>query len=280
MSAVLASNSMQSNEQAYSDFCKYLQDTCGIKLGDDKSYLVNSRLKPILDEYSLDSIAALNNELRKNASRVLQTCIIDAMTTNETSWFRDVYPFDLLKETLLPEFAKQSSINIWSAACSYGHEAYSISITVEEYLQKNPGLYSGGVRITGTDISSVVLKQAQTADYDELNLSRGLSAERKQRYFVKSDKGMCVDSKIKGRVRFRELNLLNNFASMGTMDIIFCRNVLIYFNNDNKKEILNKMAKTLKSGGYLFLGASEPIVNYSDEFEMITGRRGVVYKKL
>lgn len=279
MTGVVATNSQAMNPQAYQEFCQYLQQSCGITLGNDKSYLVNSRLKPILDEYSLSSLSDLLLELKKHASRSLQTRIIDAMTTNETSWFRDNYPFDLLKEKILPEFSRQSSLSIWSAACSYGHEPYSISIAVEEYLQKNPGQYSAGINILGTDISSQVLAQAQTGDYDELNLTRGLSIERKQQYFSKSDKGMQVNSKIRQRVRFRELNLLKSFATVGQMDIIFCRNVLIYFTNENKSEILNKIASVIKPGGYVFLGASEPIVNYSNDFEMITARRGVVYRK-
>ncbi|MEE8320252.1 MAG: protein-glutamate O-methyltransferase CheR, partial [Gammaproteobacteria bacterium] len=185
-----------------------------------------------------------------------------------------------LKDVLLPALSgpKMTTPRIWSAASSYGHEPYSISIVVEEYLEKNPGSMPGGLQILGTDISTKVLKQAEDAEYDILGLSRGLSEERKKKYFIKTSDGMEVRDKVRLRVSFQALNLLQSFSGLGKFDVIFCRNVLIYFSNKNKTHILDRMAECLYPGGHLFLGASEPIANYSKRFELVSWPRGVIYR--
>ena len=168
---------------------------------------------------------------------------------------------------------------IWSAASSYGHEAYSISMLVEEFMLKSPGCFPSGIQIVGTDISSRVIKQATEAEYDRLSISRGLSDERRKKFFTKTNIDTYkLNEKIKSRVRFQYLNLLDSFATLGKFDIIFCRNVLIYFSNENKSIIMDKFAKSLNKDGILFLGASETVTNYSDAFEMVRCPRGVVYR--
>ena len=265
--------------QDYDAFRTFLEGASGIVLGDNKHYLVTSRLTRLMSELQIDSFSVLMQRLRTDSK--LRHRIMDAMTTNETSWFRDSYPFDILKEQLLPEFAKRQArqIRIWSAASSTGQEAYSLSMITSEYLQSRPGsLPMDAVQILGTDISPTVLEQARSALYEGVAVSRGLSPERKQRFFHEVQGGWKVNDDISRRVSFREMNLMNSYAALGKFDIIFCRNVLIYFSAQLKRDILSRMAKALAPGGYLVLGGSESISNYSDDFELVRWRNGVIYK--
>ncbi len=271
------------NNLQYLAFCDYLEESTGITLGANKSYLVSNRLGSILKKHGIDSLSDALQRLQRGSCTQLKLDIIDAMTTNETSWFRDEYPFEYLKETILPQLSgKRMTIpRIWSAACSYGHEAYSMSMAIEEYLQKNPGALPGGIQIVATDISTRVLKSAAAAEFDRMSMSRGLSDERKQRYFTSAtDDTYLLSDKIKNRVRFQNLNLLDSYAMLGKFDIIFCRNVLIYFSNENKSRIMDKFASAINPGGILILGASETVTNYSKAFEMVKCPRGVVYRHL
>lgn len=263
----------------YAAFRTLLQEVSGIVLGDNKQYLVTSRLTRLMQEHGLDTFGVLMRQMKSDSK--LRHRIMDAMTTNETSWFRDSYPFDILKEHILPELAKNSprQIRIWSAACSTGQEPYSLSMTVQEYLQSKPGsLSGGGVQILGTDISPRVLEQARTGIYEGIAVSRGLSPERKQRFFKPVGNSWQVIDSLRSCVTLRELNLMQSYTSLGKFDVIFCRNVLIYFSTDLKKDILSRMGKALNPGGYLVLGGSESISNYSDEFELVRWRNGVIYK--
>ncbi len=274
-------NVVYSNTDEYLTFCDYLEETSGITLGTNKAYLVKNRLRPILTAHGVETLADAMKRVIQGADPKLNLEIIDAMTTNETSWFRDQYPFEYLHDELLPNLkGKRIDIpKIWSAACSYGHEAYSISMILDEYTSKNPGSFPTGIEIVGTDISSRVIKSASAAEYDRLSIARGLSEERKKKYFTRTDSDHYkLINKIKNRVRFQYLNLLDSYASMGKFDIIFCRNVLIYFSNENKTAIMEKFAKALNHDGVLILGASETVSNYSKAFEMVKCKRGVVYR--
>lgn len=266
-------------ENDYKAFRDCLEKASGILLGDNKQYLVTSRLTRLMNEYELESFSLLMSRM-KSDSKVRQR-IMDAMTTNETSWFRDTYPFDILKEKLLPELAVKQprEVRIWSAACSTGQEPYSLSMAAHEYLLSKPGsLPTNGIQIIGTDISPTVLKTAQSGAFEQVALSRGLSPERKQRYFRQVNGDWEVIKEIKNRVSFREFNLMQNYALLGKFDIIYCRNVLIYFSSELKRDILSRMARALKPGGHLVLGGSESISNYSDGFDLVRWRNGVIYK--
>ena len=212
----------------------------------------------------------------------LRERVIDAMTTNETSWFRDVGIFDLLKKNILPELSKNRTLplNLWSAACSSGQEPYSISITVQEFLSSGPGLGrpGGEVQILATDISPSMLSQAAEGRYDQAALARGLSEERKQRFFIPRSTQWEVRPEIKRRVRFKEMNLLKPYQSLGRFDIIFCRNVLIYFSQDMKRDMLARATALLNPGGYLFLGSAESLASHSESFEMLRFPEGIVYR--
>lgn len=264
----------------YDDFRAFLEEVSGIVLGDNKHYLVTSRLTRLMTEVAIPSFHDLMAKMKTDSK--LRHRIMDAMTTNETSWFRDIYPFDVLKEMILPEFAKQKlqQVKIWSAACSSGQEPYSVSMVVAEYMQSRPGsLPATAVQITGTDISPSVLAQARDGIYEGIAVARGLTEERKQRFFRKiDDNHLQVSEDVRKRVTFREMNLMQSYGGLGKFDVIFCRNVLIYFSPELKKDIMHRMAQSLRPGGYLILGGSESISGYSDEFELIKWRNGVIYK--
>ncbi|MBL1277396.1 MAG: protein-glutamate O-methyltransferase CheR [Ectothiorhodospiraceae bacterium] len=263
----------------YKAFRVFLEDASGIVLGDNKQYLVTSRLTRLMSDNEIITFGSLMGRMKSDQR--LRQRIMDAMTTNETSWFRDSYPFDILKEKLLPEILKKQkpTIRIWSAACSTGQEPYSLSMMVQEYQQSNPGsLTTDSVQIIGTDISPRVLGIARSGCYEGVAVSRGLAPERQKRFFRETPDGWSVQGDIQKRVSFRELNLMQNYALMGRFDIIYCRNVLIYFSTDLKRDILARMSKCLNPDGYLVLGGSESISNYSDEFNLIRWKNGVIYQ--
>lgn len=264
----------------YEAFKVFLEQACGILLGDNKHYLVSSRLNRLMSEFAIPNLGELIKRLKGSQNIPLQHRVVDAMTTNETLWFRDISPFELLKQVVLPEISQQRGrpLRIWSAACSSGQEPYSISITIQEYLQSKPGSLPSGVQIVATDISPTMLKEAMEAVYDKASLARGVTAERRARFFTpKADKWQ-VKTEIASRVMVKELNLLNSYSALGKFDVVFCRNVLIYFSSALKCDILTRFARVMHPQGYLFLGASESIANYSDAFEMVRHPSGVMYR--
>jgi len=274
----LSANAIEPKD--YEDFRLFLEKSCGLVLGDNKHYLVTSRLSRLMDEFSVGTVSELLRMLRGGQRAGLRERVIEAMTTNETYWFRDVFPFEILKTTIFPELAKAgvSTIKIWSAACSSGQESYSISMTVSEFQQSRPGVLKN-VQIVGTDISTAIVRDARQASFDSLSMARGLSPERRDRYFLPEGNRWVVRPEIRARTSFREFNLLDSYSLLGRFDIVFCRNVLIYFSAESKRDILKRIAQCLNPGGYLFLGASESMANYSDAFEMVRCSPGVVYRK-
>ncbi len=264
----------------YDSFRQFLEEACGIALGDNKQYLVASRLNRLLKELDVSSVGELIAQLKKQPRSGLRERIIDAMTTNETFWFRDNHPYELLKDLILPELAKKRSnqLKIWSAASSSGQEPFSISMILQEYLKNRPGSLTNNYQIVGTDISPTMLEMCRSGVYDALALSRGLSPERKKCFFQQEGDLWRVTDEIRNRVRFAELNLMNSYASLGQFDIVFCRNVLIYFSSELKRDILRRISKTLAPGGYLFLGSTETIASYSDDFETVRHKGNIVYQ--
>jgi chemotaxis protein methyltransferase CheR len=269
------------DEKIYHQFRTFLEQQCGIVLGEKKQYLVKSRLAPLMSKFDVNSLGELVTRTLSPVERQLRAAVIDAMTTNETLWFRDDYPFKLLQNKLLPDFAnRQTPVKIWSAASSSGQEPYSIAMSVLEYQQRNPGSFMRGVQVIGTDISTTMLEHCKYGHYDSLALARGLSAERKRQFFDNGDNGMLkIKDQVKKMVSFRPLNLLNSYNLMGKFDIVFCRNVLIYFSPEIKAQIISQIYGTLNKGGYLFLGASESLSGLNDNFNMIRCNPGIVYQK-
>ncbi len=265
-------------------FSQFLEKSCGILLADHKQYLVQSRLGKIMQEHALASLAELVKLLERPGGNALKDRVIDAMTTNETLWFRDSHPYEILKNKLLPEVKdkqQRQKLRIWSAACSTGQEPYSMSMVIDEFKKSNPGSFLSGEEIIATDISASALQQARAAQYEMLALGRGLDKERLQKHFrANPDGSWTVSPAIKSRVRFQSINLLGQYTSLGQFDIIFCRNVLIYFSSELKLEILRKMHKQLVPGGYLLLGASESLSGLSDKYKMIHCRPGIIYQAI
>ena len=245
----------------YQRFKRFLEDACGILLGDGKQYLIVSRLTRLLRDEKMTSLSELISAVERGQPHHLRDAVIDAMTTNETSWFRDVQPFETLGQVIFPELEKVrgTSLRIWSAACSSGQEPYTISMMLSEYCRKVSSSRLASSQIIATDISSSMLVQAKKAEYEDVAVGRGLSDQQ--------------------RVSFRPQNLLQSFGTLGKFDIIFCRNVLIYFSADRKKDILQRMAQSLNKGGYLFLGASETISGYTDAFDLVRTPHSTVYRK-
>ena len=271
---------MSMTPEEYENFRAFLENACGIMLGDNKQYLIASRLSPLLAEYQIPSLGALIERLRKERRSELYERIVDAMTTNETLWFRDAFPFEILKQVILPEQARARApgVRIWSAACSSGQEPYSISMTIEEFQRANPGALANNVQIIATDLSPSMLELARAGLYDAAAMARGISDERRRLFFGQRHGRWEVREDLRRRVTFREHNLQQGFEPLGKFQAIFCRNVLIYFSADLKRDILARFAAALHPGGYLFLGAAEAITGYSDAFEMLRLPQGIVYR--
>lgn len=275
------SNQSLFSDNEYAQFRQFLERTCGILLGDNKNYLIDSRLRNILKDNNTASLGGLMRDMDRPGGARLKQQVIDAMTTNETLWFRDRHPFEFLQTTLLPELAKRpGDINIWCAACSTGQEPYSISICVEEMRRKNFSMANKNVRILATDISTRVLETARRGLYEPLSLKRGMSDERLDTFFKHDNEGAWeINPEIRRRVDFRPINLRDSFINVGKFDVVFCRNVLIYFSTDLQKQILTNIHRVLNPGGYLFLGGSETPKGLNELFEIRYYTPGVVYVK-
>lgn len=266
--------------QHYEDFRAFLEKACGIVLGDNKQYLVSSRLSRLMADSGIADLRELTAKMQLISQRALREAVIDAMTTNETLWFRDNHPYTILREKLLPELQKSARgpIRIWSAASSSGQEPYSISMCVEEYRMASMGTLRQPVEIVATDLSRTMLEACKSAEYDRLALARGLSPERQQRFFERTTgEKYRVKREVTQRVRFQQLNLLDSYLSLGKFDIVFCRNVLIYFSGERKLDILRRIHATLKPGGYLILGASEGLTDVTQYFQMVQCNPGIIY---
>jgi len=265
---------MEISPSDYNNFRQILEQQSGILLGDNKQYLVASRLSNFIKENQLASLAELLKEIVRPSGKTLLQKVIDQMTTNETLWFRDSYPFEYMKQKLIPELKKQSRFRIWCAACSSGQEPYSLAMLLDETSS------SVSSEIVATDLSSRILEKAKQGVYQDIELKRGLPEEKLRRYFSKTGTSSWqVNQTLKSRVRFQALNLLGLPYVGGKFDIIFCRNVLIYFSQENKTQVLNGLIDSLKPGGYLFLGASESLTRDCKPLQMVRCNPGLVYKK-
>jgi chemotaxis protein methyltransferase CheR len=268
------------SQEEYESFRRFLEEACGITLGDNKQYLIASRLGSLLSEYKISSLHVLIERLKNERRSELYERIVDAMTTNETLWFRDAFPFEILRQVILPELVKAHApgTRFWSAACSSGQEPYSISMIIDEFLRANPGTLANNVQIIATDLSPSMLELARAGSYDAAAMARGVSDDRRRLFFTERFGRWQLNEDVRRRVTFSEHNLQLGFEPLGKFQVIFCRNVLIYFSGDLKRNILARFAAALQPGGYLFLGAAEAITGYSDAFEMLRLPQGIVYR--
>jgi len=266
----------------FEHFRNFLRDACGITLAENKQYLVTTRIRRILTSNDLDCLVELVDRMRQPRYSKLREQVIDAMTTNETFWFRDTYPYEYLKSTLLTELQEQRAagpIRIWSSACSSGQEPYSLSMIVEEFKRSKMGALKRPVEIVATDLSTSMLEQARKAEYDKMAILRGLSTERLGQFFdACPDEMWKLKPNVSDRVQFKPMNLMDPYTSLGKFDIIFCRNVLIYFSAELKQDILRRMHGLLKPEGMLVLGSSEGLAGVSELFEMVHCNPGIMYR--
>lgn len=255
-----------------------LKTRSGLILGTDKTYLVESRLSPVARREGFANVAALLTALRTRRDEKQMAAVTDAMTTNETFFYRDKTPFDQFKSDVLPAMAKSrltGEVRIWSAACSTGQEPYSLAMMMEDLRGVYPRV---NLNITATDISDRCLEKAQAGLYTQFEVQRGLPVTNLVKYFEKVDEMWRISPKIRSSVRFKKFNLLDDLRSIGPMDVIYCRNVLIYFDLDTKKRILENMAEKLADDGFLFLGAAETVLGITDAFKPMAGQRGLYVK--
>ena len=268
-------------------FRKYLVTHTGIALAENKNYLIESRLKNILTEHHLPHIDDLLRFIEGHPGAPVIDKVVDAMTTHETFWFRDDTFFNYIGYILLPTLLKnlsgQRSIEVWSAACSSGQEAYSFSMVVEQCLQnmKSQAHTALPVHILGTDISKHVITHAQSAIYSPLELSRGLSAHLLRQYFdALPGGGAKVNEKVRQRARFAVHNLMERFDTLGTFDVVMCRNVLIYFDDKIAEAILRKIHGVLRKNGVLFLSSTESIQGLNDLYIHEQTPVGLMYRAI
>jgi len=259
---------------------KYLKDRSGLVLSNDKQYLVESRLLPVARTAKLDTLSALVQAVQRGGNRALEESVVEAMTTNESFFFRDKTPFEHFKDTMLPSLlesrSKTRAIKVWCAACSTGQEPYSLSILLKEEAAKVSGWR---VRILGTDLSNEVLDKAKAGIYSQFEVQRGLPIQMLLKYFEQKGDVWQINPGLRAMVEWRKLNLLESFSHLGEFDIVFCRNVLIYFDQPTKTEILNRLAKSVPEDGFLVLGAAETVVGLTDAFKPVPGKRGLFQRK-
>jgi chemotaxis protein methyltransferase CheR len=253
---------------------KLLKERSGLDLSADKQYLVESRLIPLARKAGLAGIAELVAKI-KAGSAALTTEVVEAMTTNETFFFRDKIPFDHLRESILPALvearASRRSLRIWCAASSTGQEPYSIAMCVKEFA----GLAGWRVEIVATDLSQEVLEKSKAGIYSQFEVQRGLPIQMLVKYFTQTGELWQLKADLRAMVQHRQLNLLQDFSQLGTFDVIFCRNVLIYFDQDTKVAVFDRLARMLEADGVLLLGAAESVVGISDAFRPYPERRGL-----
>ncbi|MGR7994613.1 CheR family methyltransferase [Xanthobacter sp. ZOL 2024] len=259
----------------YDFFAAFLKQRSGLQLSNDKHYLLESRLVPLLRKFELADFARLAQVLREGGSPLISDAVVEAMTTNESLFFRDKTPFDDFTKTMLPALhasrAPGQKLRIWCAAASTGQEPYSLAMLLDEHMAL---IGARRVDIVGTDLSSDVLERARGGRYNQFEVQRGLGVQQLLKHFSKVDDWWEVKAHLRAMVEFRKFNLLEPYHGLGTFDIIFCRNVLIYFDTPTKADILGRMARVLAPDGYLVLGAAETVIGISDAFKLLTGHRG------
>jgi chemotaxis protein methyltransferase CheR len=257
---------------------RLLQQHSAIALAANKKYLVESRLLPVARREKLDGVDALIDKLRMSPSGRLLQEVVEALTTNETSFFRDGAPFSILGDTVLPELIKRRAsvrtLNIWSAGCASGQEPYTIAML---WLQRYAHLSDWRVRLLATDISNEMLERARLGRYTQLEVNRGLPSEHCAKYFRQEGDSWVIDERLRTMVEFDLLNLIGNWPTLPPMDVVFMRNVLVYFDMATKQEVLRKVRGLLRPDGCLFLGGTETTLMIDDGFDRVSTALGTYY---
>lgn len=262
------------------DYLRQLvQQHSAVVLDGDKTYLAELYLQPIAESAGFATITELIVYLRHQPLGELHIQAIEALVTNETSFFRDNYPFEALRQFVLPELIKkrriERSLNIWCAACSNGQEPYSIAMLIREYY---PILNNWSVQIIASDFSSKVLTRARQGRYNQLEIKRGLPKNLREKYFEQQQSEWQIKDEIQQMVDFRQINLIHSWSFLPNLDIVFLRNVLIYFDIPTKKALLKKAQQQLRPDGYLFLGSGETTLNLDESFERVQFNKSICYR--
>ncbi len=264
------------NPQEFAYLAGFIRERSGIVLTAEKAYLLENRLKPLASEGKFGSLGDLVSALKANRDERLARNVVEVMTTNETLFFRDSKPFDLLRDVVLPQLIetrpKGRPLRIWSAACSAGQEPYSIAMTIKENAAR---FAAWPVDIVATDISSAVLAKARAGVYSQFEVQRGLPIRFLVKYFTQTETQWTIRPDIRAMIQFREQNMLQDMVKLGSFDIVFCRNVLIYFDSDTKQKVLERIARCLAPDGMLFLGGTETVIGITSRFEPVPGNRGI-----
>lgn len=263
------------NNQDFEFLAKLLKEKSGLTLTPDKVYLLESRLTPLARKRGLDTLDALVQKLRTSRDEGLVKDVTEAMTTNESFFFRDNTPFDIFKNHVLPAMEKarpNKKLRIWCAAASTGQEPYSLAILLKENWAKWQGW---NIEIVGTDICTQVLEKAKAGAYSQFEVQRGLPIQMLIKYFKQEGDVWRINEDIRRMVSYRPFNLLSSFSLLGSFDIIYCRNVLIYFDQPTKKDVLERMHSALAKDGTLFLGAAETVLGITDKLRPVRGQRGM-----
>ncbi|MEQ8332896.1 protein-glutamate O-methyltransferase CheR [Nisaea sp.] len=264
------------NSSDFEFLSSMLYKQSGLVLTPDKGYLLETRLQPVARSHGLSSIEQIVSTLKSRRDEKLVNSITDAMTTNESLFFRDRTPFDQFKTVVLPSLlqsrAAKKSIRIWSAACSSGQEPYSLSMVLDELASKLAGWR---VEIVATDISAEMVARARAGIYSQFEVQRGLPVQLLVKYFQQDGDRWQLNEKIRRMVTFREFNLLQDPRALGNFDIVFCRNVLIYFDQETKRKVLEGVSRQIAPDGYLYLGGAETVISITDKFQPVKGQRGM-----
>jgi chemotaxis protein methyltransferase CheR len=263
---------------------QYIMDISGIFLDQSKSYLFETRLSSVAEANGCKTYQDLQAKAKKDPTKSIEKAIIDAITTNETLFFRDKGPFELMQHKILPEVidarasksALKTQIKIWSAAASTGQELYSIAIVIKELLKDTPGYV---FTLLGTDISDAAIAQASYGKYNRFEIERGLDKKYLQKFFTLFGDSWKIKDEIRAMVNFRKLNLMHPFTGLGKFDIIFCRNVAIYFTLEDRKKLFNKLADSLADDGYLVIGSTESLTGVCPRFIPKRHLRSIFYQK-
>jgi chemotaxis protein methyltransferase CheR len=265
------------NRNDFDQICKLLKQESGLVLSPDKAYLLESRLLPVARKWKLATFDDLAKSLRANTADVgLVHDVVEAMTTNESFFFRDTRPFEQFKEIVIPAMLKgradQKRIRVWSAACSSGQEPYSLAMILAELGAQ---IASWQIEIVATDLSTEMLTRAREGIYSQFEVQRGLPINLLVKYFKQVGDRWQINDKLRAMVNFREFNLLTDPAPLGRFDVVFCRNVLIYFDQDTKAKVLDGIARQMPADGFLFLGGAETVLGLTDKFQLLPGQRSV-----
>jgi chemotaxis protein methyltransferase CheR len=261
---------------------QYIHSICAIALDSSKDYLIESRLSGLMEETRCTNFTQLVSRARSEPNGALKRRIIDEITTNETLFFRDTSPFDLLRFKIIPELIDRRSrsglnipIRIWSAACSTGQEIYSIAMVLKELLGD---LTRYNIRLIGTDISDQAIAQASAGVFSQIEIARGLADPARGKYFVPHPKGWRIRDEIRATASFQKLNLMEDFSSLGKFDVIFCRNVAIYFNERDRASLFKRIEQRMENDGYLVIGSTESLNAICPQFESKRHLRSVFYQ--